>query len=197
MSGKYAKPSFLRLIGSRALVHVERHISKLEEKAWEGVLVCYDSDSPTYRIFNRQTDGLVSPINVNFIEQAARHISTDAQATWGRNDGDEDDIFELPNDEQDADNYDFSDDVYDGITQLENASTNRTTPMQLRSTGGLDQDTSKPLNERQARELRKLAINSVERYQHAHRILDSVTQYVGVVGIKDVVPPASILVPTT
>ena len=168
MFGKHAKLSFLRVIGSRAFVHVERHISKLEEKAWEGVLVGYDSDSPTNRIYNRQTGRVVSSRNVTFIEQAARHISTDAQATWGRNDGDEDDIFELPNDEQEADNYDFSDDVYDGITQLENASTNRTTPMQLRSTDGLDQDTSKPLNERQARELRKLAINSVERYQHAY-----------------------------
>ena len=53
MFGKHAKLYFLRVIGSRAFVHVERHTSKLEEKVWEGVLVGYDSDSPTYRIYNR------------------------------------------------------------------------------------------------------------------------------------------------
>ena len=53
MFRKHAKLSFLRVIGSRAFVHVERHTSKLEEKVWEGVLVGYDSDSPTYRIYNR------------------------------------------------------------------------------------------------------------------------------------------------
>ena len=83
-------------------VHVERHISELEEKAWEGVLVVYDSDSPTCRLYNRQTGRVVSSRNVTFIEQAARHISTDAQATWGGNNGDEVGIFEPPNDEQEA-----------------------------------------------------------------------------------------------
>ena len=126
----------------------------------------------------QSTGRVVSSRNVTFIEQAARHISTDAQATWGRHNGDEYDIFETPHDEQEADDYDVSDDVYDGITQLENASTERTTLMQLRSTGSLDQDTSKPSDARQPRELRKVAINSVERYQHVNRILDSVTQYI-------------------
>ena len=74
-------------------VHVERHIiSKLEEKAWAGVLVGYNSESPTYRFYNRQTGRVVSSRNVTFIEQAARHISTDAQATWARSNGDDDDI---------------------------------------------------------------------------------------------------------
>ena len=52
MFGKNADLSFLRVIGSRAFVHEEGHRDKLDERAWEGVLllVGYNNDSPTYRI---------------------------------------------------------------------------------------------------------------------------------------------------
>ena len=51
MFGKNADLSFLRVIGSRAFVHEEGHRDKLDERAWEGVLllVGYNNDSPTYR----------------------------------------------------------------------------------------------------------------------------------------------------
>ncbi|CAM9468301.1 unnamed protein product, partial [Sphacelaria rigidula] len=62
------KISFLRTIGSRAFVHRERHHSKLEEKAWKGVLVGYDSDSPSYRIHNRYSGKISRSRNITFIE---------------------------------------------------------------------------------------------------------------------------------
>lgn len=40
------KSSLLRVVGSRAFVHAKRHVSMIEEKAGEGVLPGYDSDSP-------------------------------------------------------------------------------------------------------------------------------------------------------
>eukprot|EP00752_Nemacystus_decipiens_P005704 g5162.t1 len=68
MFGKQANLSFLRIIGSRAFVHVEGHTTKLQPQAWEGVLVGYDNDSPTFRIYNRTTGRITSSRNVTFIE---------------------------------------------------------------------------------------------------------------------------------
>lgn len=70
----------------------------------------------------------------------------------------------------------FNDDVYNGITQRKHSFTGRTTPMQLRSAGSLDQGTPQASNTRQARDLRKLVINSVEYFKHSNIILDSVIQ---------------------
>ncbi|CAM9312811.1 unnamed protein product, partial [Sphacelaria rigidula] len=61
---KQPKLSSLRTIGSRAFVHRERHHSKLEEKAWEGGLVGYDSDRPSYRIYNCYSRKISSSRNV-------------------------------------------------------------------------------------------------------------------------------------
>ena len=49
-------------------MHEEGHTSKLQPKAWEGVLVGYDDDSPTFRIYNRTTQQVLSSRNVTFIE---------------------------------------------------------------------------------------------------------------------------------
>ncbi|CAN0071549.1 unnamed protein product, partial [Sphacelaria rigidula] len=65
---KQPKLSSLRTFGSRAFVHRERHHSKLEEKAWEEVLVGYDSDSLSYRIYNRYSEKISSSRNVTLIE---------------------------------------------------------------------------------------------------------------------------------
>ena len=52
LHGKFPKLSTLRVIGARAFVHIETYIHKLEEKAWEGVMVGYGKDSRSYRIYN-------------------------------------------------------------------------------------------------------------------------------------------------
>ena len=58
----------LRVIGSRAFVYEEGHRGKLDQKAWEGVLVGYNNDSPTYRIYGNTNGKIVSSRNVAFIE---------------------------------------------------------------------------------------------------------------------------------
>eukprot|EP00903_Cladosiphon_okamuranus_P014960 g13848.t1 len=68
MFGKQANLSFLRIIGSRAFVYVEGYTTKLQARAWEGVLVGYDNDRPTFRIYNRTTGRITSSPHVTFIE---------------------------------------------------------------------------------------------------------------------------------
>ncbi|CAN0087260.1 unnamed protein product, partial [Laminaria digitata] len=41
-----------RAIGARAFVHVEVHTLKMEDKAWEGKLCGFSSNSRSYRIYN-------------------------------------------------------------------------------------------------------------------------------------------------
>ena len=76
MFGKQANLSFLRIIGSRAFVHIEGHVTKLQPKAWEGVLVGYNDDSPTFRVYNRATGRITSSRNVSFIEPAPAVLPT-------------------------------------------------------------------------------------------------------------------------
>ena len=45
MVGKNADLSFLQAIGSRAFVHEEGSRAKVDQRAWEGVLVGYNNDS--------------------------------------------------------------------------------------------------------------------------------------------------------
>ena len=70
MLGENADLSFLRVIGSRAFVHEEGHRSKLDQRAWEGVLllVGYNNDSPTYRMYDNTNGKIVSSRNVTLIE---------------------------------------------------------------------------------------------------------------------------------
>ena len=68
MFGKNVDLSFLRVIGPRAFVHEEGHRDKLEQRAWEGVLVGYNNDSPTYRIYYNTNSKIVSSRSVKFIE---------------------------------------------------------------------------------------------------------------------------------
>ena len=69
MFGKNYDISFMRVIGSRAFVHVRRHHEKLDKRAWEGILVGYDNDKPTYRIHNSPIGKIVGFRNVTFIGQ--------------------------------------------------------------------------------------------------------------------------------
>ena len=50
MSGGYYAGFFLRIIGSRAFVHKNRHCDKLHQRAWEGnkYKAGYNNDNPTY-----------------------------------------------------------------------------------------------------------------------------------------------------
>ena len=69
MFGKHADSSFLIVIGTRAVVHVKGYTTKLQSKGWEGVLVVYDSDKPTFRVNDRCAVRLSSSRNVSFIKE--------------------------------------------------------------------------------------------------------------------------------
>ena len=69
MFGKHAVLSFSRVIGTRAYVNVEGYTPKLQPKAWEGVLVGYDSDKPTFRVYDRSPGRISCSRNVSFIEE--------------------------------------------------------------------------------------------------------------------------------
>lgn len=68
-------------MGLRALVHKERHHSESEEKAWEGVLVGHDSDSPSGRMNDRYTGRIPSYKTVAFIEQAGEASCNDEDSS--------------------------------------------------------------------------------------------------------------------
>ena len=69
--GVHAKLDHLRAIGVRAFVHVERHTTKLEDKAWDGRLCDYSMNSKAYRIYNPETRRITESRNVIFIETPA------------------------------------------------------------------------------------------------------------------------------
>ena len=63
-------------IGTRAFVHVEGYTTKLQAKAWEGVIVIYDSDKPTFHMYDRYTGRISSSRNVSFIEEPPTVLQT-------------------------------------------------------------------------------------------------------------------------
>ena len=69
---KQANLPFLRNIGTRAFVHVEGYTTKLQPKAWKGVLVGYDSNKPTFRVYDRYTGRILSSRNVSIILKSRR-----------------------------------------------------------------------------------------------------------------------------
>ena len=188
MFGKQANLSFLRIIGSRAFVHVEGHTTKLQPRAWEGVLVGYDNDSPTFRIYNRTTGRVTSSRNVTFIETPPAVVPPADSA------GD----FDTENEPESPD----VDNINDGITLLEqgdNSDSNELEPAatissRLRSSGRAPLPQPDSSNARQARELRQL---NVACQDHPQQMLDSYTEYIGAVGLDSVLPPAAVEVPNT
>ena len=83
--------SGLRAIGARAFVHRERHVNKLEEKAWEGIMLGYGKDSRSYRIYNPHTRRITESRNVTFIETPQRALLEAAQDEFPSNIEDDDD----------------------------------------------------------------------------------------------------------
>lgn len=63
--------------------------------------------------------------------------------------------------------------------------------MRVRSTGRVNQPTSSPIYQRRARELRRLPFTSTD-HLHTTTTLEPICRYIGTVGAKQVVPPASI-----
>ena len=111
-----------------------------------GVLIGYDNDSPTYRIYHRSSGKIFSSRNVAFIEQvvgASTHLPKFSTPTsWGENidmeqhhpDQHSEDQHHHDEDHPLQDNKDFNDNVFDGISQLDhgdNNSTSSTHPMRL------------------------------------------------------------------
>ena len=71
--------SSLRIIGARAFVHKETHVHKLEQKAWEGLMIEYGKDSSSYRIYNPQTRRITESRDVTFIETLPKALSPAGQ----------------------------------------------------------------------------------------------------------------------
>ena len=76
MFGKHADLSFFRSIRTRAFVRVVGYTTKLQPKAWEGVIVGYDSGKPTFRVYDRYTGIISSSRNVSFIEEPPTVLPT-------------------------------------------------------------------------------------------------------------------------
>ena len=65
--GKDANLGHLRAIAARALVHVETHTKKSEQRPWEERLVSYSMDSKSFQIYNASTRSVRESKNVIFI----------------------------------------------------------------------------------------------------------------------------------
>ena len=205
MFGKQANLSFLRIIGTRAFVHEEGYRRKLQEKAWEGVLIGYDNDRPTFRVYDRTTGRIVSSRNVSFIEKSVA-ITPTTTAMGENNDINEEDNETNIKEEHQKEDYK---NINDGITLLETinpeieeeinadkTSQGSSSTMRLRSSGSTTTstpDTNKNIT--QSRALQQLALNCYQ--ETTHTLLESFTQYIGTVGFDNVLPPAAISVPNT
>ena len=67
--GKAPKIGHLRTFGCTAYVMVHPHQRrKLDDKAWAGIFLGYDDDSPSYRVYNPETKSVHLSRNVRFDE---------------------------------------------------------------------------------------------------------------------------------
>ena len=127
MVGKRAHLSFLRTTGAQDFVHNKRHLRKLDLRvAQAGVLIGYDDDKPTYRIYVPETGQATSTRNVIFIEMPSVAIF---KATGARGKHDDDELvyekfkLDLDSTEDSLDKMnkysnDCITDLFDGITDL-------------------------------------------------------------------------------
>ena len=198
MFGKQANLSFLRIIGSRAFVHEEGHTTKLQPRAWEGVLVGYDDDSPTFRVYDRTTGRVGSSRNVTFIEPAPPQIPLyDASS-----DTDQDEGINTEDAQAIDDGITFLDNSGDsGATSNDNIRSRKELLEQrlgadrrLRSSRSADLPQPGENNASQALALRQISFAQEDTERD---IFDSVTTYTGTVGIDNVLPPAAVEVPNT
>ena len=68
LHGKDSDLRHLRVIGSRAFVHVETHQKKLDTRAWEGHIVGFGQDSLAYRVYHAGSQTVRESRNVIIIE---------------------------------------------------------------------------------------------------------------------------------
>ena len=178
MFGKHADLAFLRIIDTRAFVQVVGYTTKLQSKAWEGVLVGYDSDKPTFHVYDRCTGRISSSRNVSFIEEPLTVLPTAGAG------GQEPEIpdFDL---EPGSDFMDDYQSMKHGTSSLEtndtDATGNKPFHMSLRSS----------TSQAKARQLAVTCQDSPIQQSEA------VSQYIGAVGMDNINPPASISVPNT
>ncbi len=92
--GKEPDLSGLRTIGARAFVHKERYGNKLEEKAWEGIMLGYGKDSKSYRIYNPHNRRITESRNITFIETPHRSLKDAGQDRFSSSNDDEDETDE-------------------------------------------------------------------------------------------------------
>eukprot|EP00752_Nemacystus_decipiens_P015617 g13940.t1 len=78
----------------RTILNMERYGNKLEEKAWEGVMLGYGKDSKSYRIYNPHNRRITESRNVTFIETPHRSLKNADQDELYSNNGEEDETDE-------------------------------------------------------------------------------------------------------
>ena len=204
MFGKQADVSFLRVIGARAFVHVEGHTTKLQPKAWEGVLVGYNNDSPSFRVYNRETKRITSSRNVTVIDEPQVVLPAADES------GDPDFDVEAKPDSPDDDiiNKRISRLEQTETTPLDAGSSDtncsssfaaqdpRAGKISLRLCSSVNKDLPQPdsTNTKPDRPLRQLNLATIGSTQGP---LDSYTEYIGAVGIDNVLPQAAVVVPNT
>ena len=82
-------------------MHKERYDNKLEEKAWEGVMLGYGKDSKSYRVYNPHTRRITESRNVTFIETPHRFLK----------DGDQDQFSSSNNDDEGETDEEYRQDI--------------------------------------------------------------------------------------
>ena len=93
--GKEPDLSGLRAIGARAFVHEERYGNKLEDKAWEGVMLGYGKDSRSYRTYNPHNRRITESRNVTFIETPHRSLKDAGRDDFSSGNDEEDETDEV------------------------------------------------------------------------------------------------------
>ena len=146
------------VVGSRAFVHEKGHCEKLDQRAWECVLLIVgcNNDSPTYRMYDSINGKIVSSGNVASIQC----VENSTPLMVGDVDEGSKSLDDLEN-------------VYDGIqtlesTVLENVEGNHSSvqynKMTLRSTRKSrdNLEEAKALNSRESRPENQLAMSTLE-----------------------------------
>ena len=82
LHGKDADLRHLRVIGARALVHVETHQEKLDPRAWEGRVVGFGQESLAHRVCHAGSQTVRESRNVIFTETPSVVAAPDFEAAF-------------------------------------------------------------------------------------------------------------------
>ena len=167
------RPLFVEDHRTRTFVHVEWYTTKLQPKAWEGVLVGYDSDKPTLRVYDHYTGRISSSRNVSFIEEPPTALPT-ADSGGARNRSLD---FDL---EPDSDFMDDYQSIKHGISSLEVSDTDATGNKQFHMRWSRSSTS-------QASARQQLALQCRD---YLKQQFEAVSQYIGAVGMDKKKPPA-------